>query len=67
MQTILERREGIAESLSKLRAYRKDNRLCRECGDPLEDRDITKCFRCRVKHATREVVRYYKRKEEAHV
>jgi hypothetical protein len=47
-------RQMVAVSLKTLRAYRKENGLCRECGDPLGDKDKTRCFPCKVMHSNAE-------------
>lgn len=50
--TDAKRRSIIAKSLQKLRLYRKEHGLCRECGNPSSGR--TRCTWCRRKHAERE-------------
>lgn len=57
-----ERRSIVAKSLQKLRLYRKEHHLCRECGNPSGER--TRCTWCRRKHADREGELRRKRDEE---
>lgn len=64
MVTPPKKRETIARCLKTLRAYRKEHRLCRECGSPLEDEDSVRCFRCKVKHSTSNAVLYHRKKEQ---
>lgn len=61
-----ERRRLVAKSLNKIRDYRKEKRLCRECGNQLEESDKTRCFRCKVIHATRESILYHRYKGSVH-
>jgi hypothetical protein len=60
-QTTAERRQVVAAALKRLRAYRKANSLCRECGDPLEPAYKARCLKCRIKHSDREAVLYRQR------
>lgn len=60
--TDAKRRSIVAKSLQKLRLYRKEHGLCRECGDPSGGR--TRCTWCRKKHADREGELRRKRDEE---
>ncbi len=56
------RRSIVAKSLQKLRLYRKEHGLCRECGNPSGGR--TRCTWCREFHRERERELRRKRDEE---
>jgi hypothetical protein len=54
-------RQRVRDALKRLRAYRKANNLCRECGDPLDPKYKARCLKCRIKHSDREAILYRQR------
>lgn len=62
--TTIEKREMVAKSLKSLRARRRIKRLCRECGLALEFDDKTRCFKCKVKHSSREAILNFLRNQK---
>lgn len=47
---------GSAAARTKLRAYRKLHRLCRECAAALLESDGTRCGDCKRRHRKRESI-----------
>lgn len=49
-----EKRRKVQENLAKSRALRKEQRLCRECAEPLTVDDLSRCRKCKDRHNVRQ-------------